>query len=329
MKKNIGILLTNIGTPDDPSVKSVRKYLKEFLSDPRVVKFPRLLWWFILRGFILTTRPKRSAHAYQKIWTQEGSPLLIITKNQTKKLQHYLNSDTDVNFVTALGMRYGSSSIATGLTELKKADCNKIVILPLYPQHSASTTASTFDAVAKAFRNEQALPECYFISDYHQDENYITALAQQIKTYWQEQGRAKHLLLSFHGIPKEFVLAGDPYAQQCHRTAELLIAQLNLLADEWSIAFQSRLGPKEWLKPYCNELLQELPQRGVKEIDVFCPGFAADCLETLEEISLQNRDLFLQAGGEKFRYIPALNDSELHIKALGQMIKTKINGWLS
>ena len=317
LSNKIGVLLVNLGTPDSPTPKAVRRYLSEFLSDYRVTEMPRLLWWFILQGIILRTRPRHSAEKYAKIWTDVGSPLLSISKAQIHALIPALPENVEIS----LGMRYGKPSIADGLIRLHQARVQKILIFPLYPQYSSSTTGSTFDAVTDVLKQWRWIPDIHFISGYYDNSGYIHALVMQIENYWAQHGKPDKLLFSFHGIPKRFFTAGDPYPPQCHSTAELVAERLNLQESEWQTVFQSRFGREEWVQPYTDKTLISLGKAGTNRVDVICPGFAADCLETLEEIDHENRQLFLQAGGKDFHYIPALNDSPEHINALLDMIK--------
>jgi len=319
-----GVLVTNLGTPDAPTPSALRRYLGEFLADPRVVEVPRFIWWFILHGFILRTRPKRSAAAYRKIWTESGSPLLAISKKQAAAIQIYLDGHATEKFHVELAMRYGNPSIRSGLKKLQQANAKKIIILPLYPQYSASTTASTFDAVADVLKTWRNIPELDLVKHYHDSSDYINALAESITEHWQQTNRAEKLLFSFHGIPKAYFDAGDPYYCECHKTARLVAEKLNLDEEEWLLTFQSRFGPKEWLKPYTDMTLKELARQGIKNVNVVCPGFSADCLETLEEINIRYRETFLTEGGENFTYIPALNDRPAHINALTNIILNHI-----
>ena len=315
-----GVLVTNLGTPDEPTPSGLRRYLGEFLADPRVVEVPRFIWWFVLHGFILRHRPKRSATAYKRIWTETGSPLLAISKRQAAAIQKCLDEHSRDKFHVELAMRYGNPSIQSGLKNLQQANAKKIILLPLYPQYSATVTASTFDAVTDVLKTWRDIPELHLVKHYHDMPDYIDALAESINEHWQSNQRAEKLLFSFHGIPKAYFDAGDPYYCECHKTARLVAEKLNLNEKEWMLTFQSRFGPKEWLKPYTTVTLKELASTGTKNVDVVCPGFSADCLETLEEINMQNRKLFLQDGGDKFSYIPALNDRPTHIRALADII---------
>jgi ferrochelatase len=322
-----GVLITNLGTPDAPTTKAVRVFLGEFLSDPRVVEMSHLLWWLILHGVILRVRPRRSARAYRNIWTAEGSPLSSITKRQVVALQETLARRIKGPVRVVLGMRYGKPSIAEGLLTLQRMNARRLLILPLYPQYSATTTASTFDAVANVLMRWRWLPALQMITHYHDEPPYIQALADSIERQWVTHGRSERLLFSFHGIPKRYFLAGDPYHCQCHKTARLVSERLGLEEAHWWVAFQSRFGRAEWLKPYTDHVLREWAGNGVQSVDVVCPGFSVDCLETLEEIALQNRDVFLGAGGQSFHYIPALNDSPAHIEALAEVVAKHIQGW--
>lgn len=307
--KKIGVLLTNIGSPDQPTPSAVKRYLRQFLSDRRVVEIPRIFWWPILYGIILPIRSKKSAALYQSIWTNQGSPLTLFSIKLAEKLQIRLQ------LPVALGMHYGNPSIESALKKLRDQQVEKIIVLPLYPQYSATTTASTFDHLADALKTVRNIPAIQTLHDYACDENYIDAICQLIK-----QHTIKHLLFSFHGIPKQFIDKGDPYQQQCYATVELIAKKLQLTTDQYSIAFQSRLGRAKWLTPYTENMLIELPKRGITDIHVICPGFAVDCLETLEEISIRGKKEFLQAGGKSFQYISALNDSEEHVTVLQKLI---------
>jgi ferrochelatase len=323
----LGILLTNLGTPAAPTSSALRQYLGEFLWDPRVVEIPRPLWWLILHGIILRTRPSKSAAAYQKVWMPGGSPLLVLSRQQRQAIETEMATRSKAPVKVVLGMRYGEPSIAQALTELQQAGCERVLVCPLYPQYSAATTASTFDAVAATFRRWRRVPEMRMITQYHDDDGYITALARSVREYWDQNGRGEFLLMSFHGMPRRTLLAGDPYHCQCLKTARLVAERLGLAQNEWRVVFQSRFGREEWLQPYAAETLKSLPGEGIKKIDVICPGFAADCLETLEEMVMQNSELFMHHGGEAYRYIPALNDRPDHIIALTDLIVRHCQGW--
>ena len=331
-KQPIGILLVNLGTPDAPDTASVRRYLAEFLSDRRVVERHPAIWKPILHGVILRTRPKRSAAAYQKIWEEQGSPLLLISQRQQQALQQQLDecgNDSRDGYRVALAMRYGSPSIADGLKQLREQNARKIFVLPLYPQYSATTTASIFDEISARFREWRWIPELRFINSYATDPAYIDALAESITTYRDQQQRSQKLLLSFHGIPQEYVDSGDPYADECRQTAALLVEKLALSDDQWLLTYQSRLGPTQWLRPYTDATVKELAANGVESLDVVCPGFSVDCLETLEEIAMENRENFIHAGGKTFHYIPALNDNPAHIAMMKELVLRHTRGWSS
>lgn len=321
-----GILLTNLGTPDAATPAAVRRYLAEFLWDPRVVEIPRPLWWLILHGIILRVRPAQSARKYQIIWTPEGSPLLAISHRQAAAVAETLAEHYPGPIRVAVGMRYGNPSIASALAELRAAGARRLLVLPLYPQYSATTTASTFDAVAAELRRWRWLPELRMVAHYHDDPGYLDALAASIRAARGDQPSAR-LLFSFHGLPERNLLAGDPYHCECHKTARLVAERLGLPADQWAVAFQSRFGRAEWLQPYTSVLLADWARAGVQSVDVVCPGFAADCLETLEEIALENRQIFLNAGGAQYRYLSALNDAPAHIEALIDLIGRHATGW--
>ena len=322
-----GILLVNLGTPDAPDRASVRRYLKEFLWDPRVVEVPRPVWWFVLNMVILNTRPGRSAAAYAKVWTEDGSPLLTISRRQRAALEARLQERCGSELPVALGMRYGQPSIAGAMAELRDAGVRRVLVLPLYPQYSATTVASIFDAVAAEMKQWRWLPELRFINHYHDDPAYVAALADSVRAHRAEHGEADRLLMSFHGIPREYFDKGDPYFCECQKTGRLLAGELGLAEDRWNLTFQSRLGPKDWLRPYTDETLQALPGEGVRSVQVLCPGFSADCLETLEEVAMENRDIFLEAGGERYEYIPCLNDDPAHIDMLAALAERHLGGW--
>jgi ferrochelatase len=321
-----GVLLVNLGTPDAPTAAAVRPYLKQFLSDPRVVEIPLFVWLIILNFFILPFRSKRSAEKYASIWTNEGSPLKVHTERQAKLLQERLNErghDVKVDYA----MRYGSPAIDSVLRSMKEAGCDRILILPAYPQYSGTTTASVSDAVFKHYEKVRNVPELRFVKNYHDDEGYIAALRDSVLKHWEQYGRPEKLVMSFHGVPKRTLLLGDPYHCECHKTARLLAAQLGITDDDYVVSFQSRFGKAEWLQPYTAPTVQELAKKGVKRIDVMCPGFTSDCLETLEEIATEVRQDFLAAGGEEFRYIPCLNEDASWIDALTGIAKSHLSGW--
>lgn len=323
----VGVLVVNMGTPDSPKIADVRRYLREFLSDPRLVELPRPLWWLILHGIILRLRPRRVAQAYQRIWGTGESPLLTTSLRQAAALQHVLEKRGSSAVQVMLAMRYGSPSIATGLTALRRTGVRRILVLPLYPQYSATTTGSVFDAVTAELRTWRWVPELRFVHQYHDTSAYITAIRESIRNYWLKHGEPDRLLFSFHGIPKAYFLAGDPYYCHCYKTARLVAEQLELGEGRWQISFQSRFGPQEWLTPYTNQQLQTWGAARVGRVHVICPGFAADCLETLDEIAVENRERFLAAGGREYGYIPALNDDSSHIDALADVVVENLCGW--
>lgn len=324
----LGILLVNLGTPDAPSAPAVRRYLKEFLSDPRVVEIPRALWWPVLNGVVLNTRPARSARLYQKIWLPEGSPLLVYSRRQTDALQARFRDAGFPAVELALGMRYGRPSLADALARLRAAHCTRILVFPMYPQYAASTVASGFDALARILTRIRHLPELRFINRFHDHPAYIAALARSVREHWAAHGEPERLLMSFHGLPRRSLDLGDPYHDQCQQTGHLLAAALDLPPERCAVSFQSRFGRAEWLRPYTVPTLEGWAREGVKRVDVVCPGFPADCLETLEEIALGGRAAFLAAGGEQFRYIPALNDRPDWIDALFTIAREHLGGWL-
>lgn len=326
--ERIGVLITNLGTPDAPERGPLRRYLKQFLWDPRVVEVPRPLWALILHGIILNTRPARSAAIYRAVWTEQGSPLLLHTRDQAQALQDSLAGHHGNQIEVRFAMRYGQPSISGALNTMLDGGIRKLLVLPLYPQFSGATTASTFDAVAADFTRRRWLPELRFISSYHDHPAYIEALADSVRQHWTQHGRADRLLLSYHGEPERYLHAGDPYHCQCHKTSRLLAKALKLGQEDYLTCFQSRFGRETWLQPYTDDTLKSLPRQGVRSVQVICPGFSADCLETLEEIGVENRDYFLAAGGERYEYIPCLNASSPHISALTAIVNAQLQGWL-
>ncbi len=314
-----GILLVNLGSPASTKTGDVRRFLREFLGDPRVVNLPRPLWWVILNLFILPFRPKKSAHAYRAIWTDQGSPLIVFTRRLAEKLAARVGSD---KVLVDCAMRYGQPALKEKLAEFKRQDVGEIVVVPLYPQYSSTTTASIFDVVAEVFVGWRHMPSLRFVSEFHRHPAYIQAVADSVRAYWREHGQADCLLMSFHGLPAKLTELGDPYSHQCQTTGKLIAENLGLDETQWTLVFQSRFGRAEWLKPYCVEVLAELPGQGTKSVDVLCPGFSVDCLETLEEIAIANREIFLEAGGESYRYIPALNDSDAHVEVMQALIES-------
>jgi ferrochelatase len=325
----VGILLTNLGTPQAPERKALRAYLQEFLSDPRVVEVPRLLWWIILHGVILNIRPGRSAHSYRSVWTERGSPLLFHTQDQANALREQLRSEYGEAVIVEFAMRYGAPAIPAVLQSMLQRGVRKLLVLPLYPQYSGATTGSTFDALAADFTHRRWLPELRFISHYHDHPAYIRAVAASIRAHRAQHGGADLLLFSYHGVPQSYLDEGDPYHCECLKTSRLVAAELGLQEHEYKTTFQSRFGRQEWLKPYTDVTLKELPGAGVKTVQVISPGFAADCLETLEELAVENRGYFIAAGGEHYQYIPCLNSSPDHITALAHIVRDHVAGWLA
>lgn len=325
----VAVVLVNLGTPEAATTPALRKYLAEFLSDPRVVEIPRVLWMLILHGIILRLRPKKSAHAYQQVWTDEGSPLMAISKAQTKAIREHLSARYGDKVMVDLAMRYGQPSLANTVDSLLEQGARKVLVLPLYPQYSGPTTATVFDALAADFTKRRWLPHLRFVANYHNYQPYIDALAESVEAYWKEHGKPEKLVLSYHGVPKLFLSKGDPYHCHCHVTTRLLVQKLGLTEQDYITTFQSRFGKAEWLKPYTDETLKSLGAEGVKHVQVICPGFAADCLETLEEIEVENREYFIESGGERFEYIPALNARESHIDALLALIEREAGNWLT
>jgi ferrochelatase len=323
----VGVLITNLGTPEAPTTPALRRYLAEFLADPRVVEVPRLLWFLILHGIILRIRPRRSAHAYQSVWTEAGSPLMLHTLAQRDALRAVLKPVWGDDLVVECAMRYGQPSITSVLELMQQQGVRQLLVLPLYPQYSAATTASTFDALAADFTRRRWLPDLRFVSHYHDFPEYIEALAGQVEQHWQEHGRPDKLVLSYHGVPRRYLDNGDPYHCECHKTSRLLAERLGLNPDQYVTTFQSRFGREEWLKPYTDETLKALPGQGVRHVQVLCPGFSSDCLETIEEIDVENRAYFMAAGGEQYHYITALNALPSHIRALQSLIEQQLSGW--
>jgi len=323
-----GVLLINLGTPEAPTPQALRPYLKQFLSDPRVVEIPRALWWPILNLIILNIRPRQSAAKYAKIWTVEGSPLRFHTERQAKLLRGYLGERSKSPVEVEWAMRYGSPSVADKFRTLRERDCDRVLVIPLYPQYAASATASTYDAVGSALSRMRNVPAVRLVKHFHDHPGYIQALAQSVREYWQTNGRGDRLVMSFHGIPRFSLDRGDPYHCECHKTARLLAEALALEPDQYVVAFQSRFGRAEWLEPYTIELMIRLGKDGAGRIDVMCPGFVSDCLETLEEIAIENKVAFLGAGGREFHYIPCLNESDSWIRALTEITLANLEGWL-
>lgn len=320
--KKTGILISNLGSPAAPEKKALRKYLKQFLSDKRVIQpvVPRWVWWLILNGIILNTRPKKSAKLYQSVWNKfgKGAPLLAITEKQLALIRNRFKDD---NVVIAMGMRYGQPSLPKAINELMQQGIEELIVLPLYPQYSRTTTESTFDVIRAETQKHKNCPKPQLIQDYHQHPLYMAALKHSVLEHWEEHGQPQKLIISFHGIPQIYCDNGDIYPQQCLKTAELLVKELKLTQEEYLICYQSRFGKLEWLQPYLDETLKALPAQGITNVQVICPGFSADCLETLEEIEHENKNCFLQAGGKDYSYIPALNDDTLHIDCLEALLR--------
>jgi protoporphyrin/coproporphyrin ferrochelatase len=322
-----GILLVNLGTPAAPTPAAVRTYLRQFLSDPRVVEIPRLPWWLILHLFVLRTRPQSSAKKYAQIWTREGSPLAVHTAKQATLLRGYLGERLKSPHVVGWAMRYGEPAVGKALAELRKQGCDRVLVLPLYPQYSMSTTASAFDAVFDALRSMRNVPALRLVKHFHDHPAYISALAKVVNGYWETNGRPDRLVLSFHGVPRFTLTRGDPYHCECQATARLLATELGLKPEQYQVTFQSRFGRTEWLKPYTIDTMAALGKRKAGRVDVFCPGFVADCLETLEEIGIENKAAYLKAGGREFHRIPCLNESHGWIEAMARIVVDHLHGW--
>lgn len=321
------VLLVNLGTPEAPTAAAVRRYLKEFLSDPRVVEIPRPLWWLILNAFVLNLRPAKSAAKYATIWDKDGSPLKVHTERQAKLLRGYLGARGQSALVVDYAMRYGDPSIDSVLSRMKQQHCERILVLPLYPQYAASTTASAFDAVSAVFRRTRNIPELRMVKHFHDHPAYIAALADGVRSHWTQHGRPDRLLMSFHGLPRYTLERGDPYHCECQKTARLLAGALALAPEQYQLSFQSRFGRAEWLQPYTAATLARWGKQGLSRVDVVCPGFVADCLETLEEIGIEGKAEFLKAGGREFHAIPCLNESEAGIQALVQIAQEHLQDW--
>ncbi len=320
------VLLCNLGTPDEPTAPALRRYLAEFLGDHRVVEIPRPIWWLILHGIILRTRPAKSAAKYASIWTPEGSPLRVWTDKQATLLRGHLG-ERGHKVTVRYAMRYGNPSIASELDKLKAEGATRILILPAYPQYSGTTTASVLDAVYHWAAQVRHVPELRFVNRYHDDAGYIEALVRRVRDFWQSHGRPDKLVMSFHGVPERTLQLGDPYHCECHKTARLLAERLALAPKDYQVTFQSRFGKAKWLQPYTEPTLKTLAGQGVKRVDVICPGFTGDCLETLEEIAMEAREAFLHAGGDEFNYIPCLNDSLPWAGALAAIAERHLAGW--
>lgn len=322
-----GILLTNVGTPTAPTQQAVRPYLSQFLGDPRIIEYPRWLWWLLLNAIILNTRPRRSARLYQNVWTEAGSPLLVNLQRQSVALQKHLQERTGVAVPVAIGMRYGAPTIREAMRQLDQAGVRRLLVFPLYPQYSATTTATAMDGVYAELQRWRWQPELRTIMHYHDHPGYIAALVNSVQEYWQAHGKAERLLFSFHGIPKRYFRQGDPYFCECQKTARLLATGLGLAEGEYGVSFQSRFGPEEWLKPYTDKTLEEWGHHGVRSVQVLAPGFSGDCLETIDELGREGKETFLEAGGQSFAYIPALNDRPDHMTTLTDLALQHLQGW--
>ena len=326
-KEAVGVLITNLGTPDAPKKKELKVYLNQFLSDPRVIELPKILWQILLKLVILQVRPSKSAEAYKKIWTKNGSPLLDISKRQLEKIKLSL-STSHPNMIFEVGMRYGNPSIPNALRNLQKQNLRKLLVLPMYPQYCAATTGSTFDEVTNVLQKWRWIPELRFINQYFEDDKYVQALSNSITSFWEKHSKPQKIIFSYHGIPKKYLLNGDPYHCFCLKTTRLVKEKIGLSDDEIMTTFQSRFGKAEWLQPYTSETLKELPKQGIKDINIISPGFSSDCLETLEELEEENREYFMESGGEQYKYIPCLNDDDEHIDVFVNLIKKNIQGWM-
>lgn len=324
----VGVLVANLGTPEAPTAAALRPYLRQFLSDPRVVEYNRPLWWAILNGIVLTFRPKKSAELYKNIWTEDGSPLLVASENLTDAVEERLRERFAGPIHCALGMTYGEPSMKKALAELKSKNCRRIVVLPLYPQYSSTTVGSVFDAVTQELQGERWVPELRTIHHYADDDAYVAALAKRVRAHWDEHGEPDRLVTSYHGIPKRYFLNGDPYHCQCHETTRLLVEKLGCDPEKVIVTFQSLFGREEWLQPYTEDTLEAMPEAGIRKVDVICPGFSVDCLETIDEIDREYREVFEEAGGEKYRYIPCLNDDDDHADLLADLVSNNLYGWV-
>ena len=318
----IGLVLVNLGTPDSPETPDVKKYLRQFLSDPRVIESPKFIWWFILNGGILPYRSSKSAEKYQTVWQHEGSPIRLLGESLVKKLSDTLDSQ---KFQVKLAMTYGQPAIGDVISQLLAEGIEDIRVIPLYPQYSATTTAPVYDQIGKFLQSQRNLPSLRILRNYCDDKNYHVAMANCIRQHWETEGKGEKLIFSYHGIPKKYADKGDPYPQECYRTSLGIAKQLNLQKNEWETCFQSRFGPAEWLQPYLSDRMSQLPAENIKKIDVVAPSFACDCLETLEEIKMEAQEMFLAAGGEEFRYVEALNDSDLHVDLIIQLLQQRLS----
>jgi ferrochelatase len=325
----VGILLANLGTPDAPTSKALRSYLGQFLMDRRIVEIPRFIWCWILHCIILVVRPKKSAEKYAQIWMKEGSPLFVHSQKQAQLLRGFLSQKVKSPFVVELGMSYGNPSMKSAIENLKAQHCDKILLFPLFPQYAASSTAAVYDAVWKVLLKMRNVPAIRTVRHYHDHPAYIKALASSVNEYWMINGRPDQLVMSFHGVPRFHLDKGDPYHCECHKTARLLAESLGLSKDQYQVAFQSRFGKQEWLKPYFANTLEALGKAKMRRIDVICPGFSSDCLETLEEIAIEGKHIFQSNGGGDYNYIPALNENDAWIHAMTEIALENLQGWVS
>ncbi|EJG1898296.1 ferrochelatase [Vibrio parahaemolyticus] len=317
-KNKQGVLLVNLGTPDEPTAPAVKRFLSQFLHDHRVVDMARWLWCPILHGVILPIRSPKVAKLYESVWMEEGSPLMVYSKRQAKKLAQHLDMPVE------LGMTYGNPSLQSGFEALIAQGVEEVIVLPLYPQYSGTTTAAVSDGITKAFKQLPVMPAFSFIRDYHDHPMYIEALAHSVRQYWEEHGKGDYLLCSYHGIPKRYADNGDIYPQHCEATTRLLGEAFGLSSDQIGMSYQSRFGREEWLQPYTDKTLETITSKGVKKIDIMTPAFSSDCLETLEEIAGENKEIFMEAGGEQFHYIPCLNDDDMHIDMMAELVRSKL-----
>ncbi len=328
-----GILLVNLGTPDEPTAPAVRRYLREFLSDQRVVEIPKPIWWLILNLIILTVRPAKTAKKYASVWMKEGSPLRVYTERQTQLLRGYLGEKIKSPLVVEHAMRYGNPSIRKGIDALKAKHCDRILVLPLYPQYASSTTGTVMDELGRVLANIRNVPGIRLVRNFHDHPAYIDAIVKNLLAHWMKIGRpdfkTDRLVMTFHGLPRFHLDKGDPYHCECHKSARLIAEQLGLGKDDYVVTFQSRFGRAEWLQPYTDGTLEKLGQSGIQRVDVICPGFAADCLETLEEIAMEAKETFLHAGGKAFNYLPVANDSEPFVQALLRVTEDNLGGWIA
>lgn len=323
----VGILLANLGTPDAPTAPALKRYLSQFLMDRRIVEIPRAIWCWILHLIILNIRPRKSAEKYASVWQPEGSPLMVYAQKQRQQFTQALQQQIQSPIAVELGMSYGNPSMASALEKLKAQHCDRILVFPLYPQYAASSTAASLDAVWRTLLRMRNVPAIRSIKHYHDHPSYIRALAHSVQQHWHQHGKPTVLVMSFHGVPKFHLMKGDPYHCECMKTGRLLAEALGLQAHEYQVAFQSRFGKQEWLKPYLAETLEQMGKQGLARVDVICPGFSSDCLETLEEIAMEGKQIFLSHGGGEYHYIPALNDSPLWIQAMTEIAMENLHGW--